>query len=166
MSRRFLRPYPLEPGTSTNQLQVSGKIETPTGWLDLDDGIAYEFEATAFGERGVTWRKQEVTSPFIEGTFVTGAVRENVLEQVNVYVRGESHSQLAQRVKRLTDAFGQLSYRMMLRFDDVARYWDCQPADYTVVTQREFVHARMALVRAQVPRLPAEEIVLATGDEL
>lgn len=164
---RFLTPWPLGDGApSPSGLSVSGKIETPSGWLDLNDGVGYSFEGTSFADRQVTWRRQEVTSPFVEGTYIVGAVRENITEAVSVWVRGETFSELDARVEALIGALGQMTYRFMLRLEDSAHYWTCWPADYTVSGQREYLHSRLVLVKATMPRLPGEQVVLASGDEL
>lgn len=164
--RRYLTPFPDVPAIGDSELDVSAKIETPTGWLDLQDtGNGYSFEATSFSERAGTFRRQEVAGPFVDGTFVVSAVRENITESVAIYVRGDTHYVMRRRLNALVEAFSQLSYRMLVRFEDAAEYWDCLPADYTVSTQREFLHARLALFKANVPRMPATTTVLASEDE-
>lgn len=165
---RFLTPYPnVIESNSEDLLSVSAKLETASGWVDLDDPVTgYELEATSFADKTSTLRKTEVSSRYVAGTFVVAAVRENITETVAVWVSGDTHVAFDARLAALEDAFSQLSYRMMVRFDDSARYWTCMPADYSVNTQREYRHARTGLIKASVPRLPAEEFVIASADEL
>ena len=140
-------------------LDVSAKIETPTGWIELDDPEGgYELAADSFATAAISHRKTEVSSEWLEGTFVTRSVRENVAEAVNVYVAGATPYELAARLKALTDGFDQLGYAMVVRFADAAEDWSCQVADYTIETKVEMRHATIALVKASVPRLPAKTL--------
>jgi hypothetical protein len=162
----MLTPYPLERMFEGQpRLKIGARMTTNMGWLDLNDG-PYRLEASAFAERTVSWRKREVQSDYVEGTFIVNAVRENVTETLNVWVRGETHYELAMARERLEDALCQLTYRISFRTSDVTRYWECSVADYTVATQREFQHACIALVRATVPRHPEEQLVMTSVDEL
>ena len=165
MSNRRLIPFPTAPAKPATGLSVTAKIESPTGWLDLNVEGRYKLEAGAFGERATTWRRQETVSPYLDGTYVVSAVRESVTETLAVYVYAIDHIELAARITALTNAFGQLSYRLMLRVEGSAVYWTCQPADFTVTIGRELLHAKLALVKASVPRHPVETVVIAAGDE-
>jgi hypothetical protein len=150
----------------SRRLDVSCKIETPTGWTELNDGRRYVLEATSFGERSVSWRRTEVSSTFVEGTFPVSAVRENITETLAVWVLGSDRLEHTLARRRLTEALEQLAWRLMLRVEDVSTFWSCFASDYTVSAARELTHARRALVTAKVARLPGEETVLATGDEV
>ena len=137
-------------------LDCSARIMTPTGWIELADRAGgYELGPDAFTQAAVSHRKSEISSEWLEGTFVTRSVRENVTETVSVYVYGDSPYELATRLDALTDGFDQLQYSMVVRFGDAQHEWDCWVADYTIATRQEMRFATMALVSAQVPRLPA-----------
>lgn len=139
-----------------SDLDISVQIETPTGWLELEDEAnGYTVGADSFVSSAVTHRKTEINSEWMEGTFISRAVRENVTETVAVYVTGNSPHQLATRLNRLTDGFNQLSYAMVVRFGDVSETWSCWVSDYTVATKTELRHATIAVVSATVPRLPS-----------
>lgn len=163
----MLTPYPLERQfESQPKLRIGARISTNLGWLDLNDGVSYKLEAGSFAERAISWRKREVTSDYVEGAFLVNAVRDNVAEALNVWVRGETYYDLGLARKRLEDALCQLSYQLSFRTTDATRYWDCTVADYVVTTTREFTHARIALVKATVPRHPDEALVVTSADEL
>jgi len=164
---RHLTPYPLERRFEGEApLKIGARISTPTGWLDLNDRKTYQLEGSSFADRSVGWRKREVNSDYVEGSFVVNAVRENVIEKLAVWVRGETYHDLAMARQRLEDALCQLTYRISLRTSDVTRYWEATVADYQVNTQREYLHSRLALVSASIPRHPVEEIVSTSVDEL
>ena len=164
---RSLNPYPLERQFEGQvKLRLGARITSSSGWLDLNDGETYQLEASSFADRAVSWRKREVQSDYVEGTFVTNAVRENVVEALSVWVRADTYYELEKARERLEDALCQLTFRIAFRTTDATRYWDCTVADYTVATQREFMHSRLCLVKAQVPRHPTEQLVITSADDL
>lgn len=142
-------------GEPTDDLIIRCRITTPDGWMDLNNHDSYELEAESLGNRQVTHRKQEASNPYVPGTWVVSAVPDNVVETVSLWVRGQNHYELSQRVMALEDAFSQLQFYMQWSVEDRLMTWFCQVADYQINTQREFQHATMAKFVAQVPRYPA-----------
>lgn len=136
-------------------LDVLASIETPLGWLDLQDpDNGYELDGTAFADKAVSHRKIEVSSGWMEGTFVVRSVRENVSEALVVQVRGNTAGEFDARVKALTDALDQISYQVKVSFGTAEQTWQCTVADYSVATSREFRFSHYGVVKATVPRLP------------
>lgn len=136
-------------------LDVSAQIETASGWLVLEDAVnGYELHKESFNNRAVTWRKQDVSSDWLEGTYTNHAVRGNVIEPVAVYVTAATPYALSVKMDALTDALGQIQYGLKVRFGDLEETWTCFPADYAVEAGQELRFATMALVRAQIPHLP------------
>lgn len=139
-------------------LSLGVTLSSPSGdlflnYLDVNSG--YKVEKSFREQRQQTFRKQSVESRWVDGSFVVHSVRENVIEQVSVYVYGATHTDWLQKLLALQAAFSQLSYSMIFTYGGTTtEYWSCQPADFTVRTQQEFQVAKMALVQAQVPRLP------------
>jgi hypothetical protein len=136
-------------------LDVAFAIQAPSGWVELEDPAnGYEAHKETRAEQGVSWRKQEITSTFVEGTNVNDAVKENVTESVAIYVDAPTSYVLAQRIKVLTDALSQIRYSMRFRNGNLLETWDCAVADYTIETPQEMINSTMAVVRASVPRRP------------
>jgi hypothetical protein len=133
------------------------RITTPGGWLDLMTD-PFKLSAEAFVESSLTWRKQEANNPFVDGTWVVNATKENITSVVDVYVRGETTAETTASLKALRDAFGQLNYGIEFTIDDVVYYYRCYVADYTIKTPREFRFSTMAQFSAQVPHDPNYEI--------
>jgi hypothetical protein len=157
-------PYDRESRERVDGLDFSVKIQGPTGWFDLEDGDHYAIHGESFSSYAQTWRKREVNTEWIEGSFPVSAVRENVTEPLVVYVRGNTFGEGRIYRDKLIAAVEQLSWMLMVRFGDVADYWQCWASDYTVETQREFLHAMLAVVRVTVSRLPAKQTVDVTSD--
>ena len=140
----------------TIDVDVAASLESPTGWILLEDRAGgFELASDSFSEKGITHRKTEVSSEWIEGTFTSRSVKENTTEKVSVYVYGATPFALAEKVKRVTDAFDQLSFGMVVRFADCQETWYCHTAEYTISTKQEMRFATMALINATVPRLPS-----------
>ena len=145
-------------------LDVAFAIHGPGGWIELDDEAAgYETHKDARSEQAVTWRRQNIDSAYVEGTYTNEAVRENVTESVVIRVFGANQWEFSQRLEALTDALSQLQYDFRMQVGNLRETWKCSVADYTVQTPQEMLHASMGIVRAQIPRLPAvvrEEVVI------
>lgn len=141
-------------GEPSSDLLVRARVSTSQGWLDVNDHYGYELEADTLNNRQVSHRKQEVQHPYVPGTFVVSSVAENVTETVSIWVRGQSHYEMGQRIAALEDAFSQLQYYMEWIVENHLTTWFCQVADYQINTQREYRHARVAKFVAQVPRYP------------
>jgi hypothetical protein len=140
----------------TNDIGLAVSIQTLTGWLDLQDPAGgYLVDAAAFGEHSVSHRKVEVSSGWMEGTFISRSVKDNISESLVIQVAGSDAVQLRARVMALTDAFEQITYQVVVAFGLDQQIWACTVADYQVSTSREFRHRNMAVVKATVPRLPS-----------
>ncbi len=142
---------------STSTYAYSDGNESYLGtWIDLNDGETYKIAKGSFENSAVQFRRDEVENPFLEGKYTINALRENVTEEVVVYVYGNNSMSTAEAVRNLTDAVSQIRYRMEITVDDSRRSWWCYASDYTVTTTIEFMHARMAEVKIQVIRDPVE----------
>ena len=82
------------------------------------------------------------------------AIDGNVVETVAVYVRGASPFELEERIAAFVAGLHQLQYRFRLTIGNMREEWTCQYSDFTVEADQPLRFATMALVRAQVPRLP------------
>jgi len=123
--------------------------------LDISDNVRYRLADMTLGNRSVSFRRQQATSPYLPGTWTISAVPDTISENVGVYVYGTSNAELRLRLDQLTDCFSQLNYFMSWENEDDSYIWMCQVADYQVDTRREFQHATMALCTFEVPRYPA-----------
>lgn len=147
-------PYTVQTRPDT-KLDLTCRISSPSGWLDLEDDDIYELHAEALNDRQVQWRKQQVTSPYVDGTYTTAAVKENVSEALSIWVRAADPLELATRIAQVTDALDQLTYTLMFRSNNYVEYWTAvEPADYTINMAHELRHAFRGIVRATVYRLP------------
>jgi hypothetical protein len=138
----------------SSQITVAARISTPYGWLYLGQGTQYRLGAGSFENQQTTFRRSEVQSPYVEGTFVINALRENVTESLDVIVEDRLNLGTADAVRALGTALSQVRYAVQVQIRRDVWTWQAYAADHTVQTKREFVHARLAQVQAEVPRDP------------
>lgn len=136
-----------------SDLNISCRMTTPNGWLELNNGL-YRLSAEAFGESETTWRRIEADNPFVEGTWTVSAVRENVTENLSVWVRGNYPEQTSAAIQELLNGLSQRNFGLEVTFDGVTRFYTCFVSDATVSASGPMRVARMAQVVAQVPRHP------------
>lgn len=144
---------------------AAARISSPYGWLYLGQGTQYRIGAASFAEQSVTFRRSEVTSPYVEGTFVVNALRENVTETLEIYVEGRESLSVSMATRALGFALTQVTFSVQVQIRDELVTWNAYAADHTVATRRELLHARIAQVTAQVPRDPHlefEQVVTST----
>lgn len=133
---------------------AAARISTPYGWLYLGTGTQYRIAGAAFEDRQTSFRRSEVSSPYVEGTFVINVLRENVTETLEVLVEDREELSLPDAVGALSAAVSQVRYVVQVQLRQDLWTWNAYAADHSVQTKREFIHARLATVRAEIPREP------------
>lgn len=136
-----------------SDLMITSVLVGASGSLNLESG-PYSLEKATMEEVAVTWRKHEVDNPWVEGSFVTRAVRNNVVRPLNVWVSATNRAAYVAARDALVAVLEQLSFTWQFGLDGVTTTWRCQMADYSIRQQHEFLHAHTALISAQVPTAP------------
>lgn len=121
----------------------------------------YDLAATTRAAAQVSHRKHEVDSPYVEGSFTTHSVRENIVEPIDVYVGGIGvlRRDYQTALDNLEAMLSQPAFTLEWRFLGVGgtvETWTCFAANYTIESSQPLMMATLALVRAQVPRLPTK----------
>jgi hypothetical protein len=134
--------------------------------VDLDAGrdrTGFELHADTRSSRAVTWRKQSVSNAWVEGSYDVQAVRDNVTENVWVWVFGSSVSDFRKRYHWLVDQVDTPTWSLVWLQAGMTETWDCTFSDHTIETQREFQYANIGLVKINVMRRPRVVITYADG---
>jgi hypothetical protein len=139
-------------------MDIGFLVVGPSGALNLNSGV-YRLAGDSFASESVSHRKTEVVNPYVEGSFVVNALRENITTPVSVWVTGSSRAELLAGVRALCAVFDQVAFSAQLVIDGVTQVWSCFASDYTVTAQREFLHALRARVDVQLVRAPGEEVL-------
>lgn len=136
-------------------LAVQVEIQTPVGPLLLEDRTnGYTLAKDCFATKAIAWRKQEVSSIYVNGNFPVRGAQDNVTEQLVVDITGDAQSSLYVRKELLLSAFRQLRYTMTVTFGDHQEVWSCFLTPWTEQEEQEWRVAVSSQIRAQVPRLP------------
>lgn len=113
-------------------LTLTGFISTPeiedVGNIDLEDSGTYRIVELGVGT--ITWRRLEAMSPYVHGSVLVGATKENPILELTILIEGADADELAANTSALLRAFEQFRYRVGLTINDVDYEWYCQPADY------------------------------------
>lgn len=110
-------------------MELSAVVSTETGDLELEDPGAYRI--ITWGAGPVLWRRETVASPFVHGSTLVRAVKENPVMVLSVLVEGSDSEDLAEKTATLLRAFEQFRYTLNVTVNDTEYEWVCQPADYT-----------------------------------
>jgi len=150
---------------STDNIYNSGGVSAYTGaWLNVNDGSSYKIAKGSFENSATTFRKDEVTNPFVEGKYVVNALRENVTEALNIYVLGTDNITVRNRIQTLVDAIRVNQFLIKVTLGNAQQIWQCFAADFTINTQLEFLHSRRATVNMTVTRNPT--VILSTDSSV
>lgn len=146
---------------STSNVYSNGGVSAYTGsWLDVNDGTNYKVAKGSFEESNTTFRKDEVTNPFVEGKFIINALRENVSEKLVIRVFGTNTVTVQNNVTALINAVKSNQFLIESTLGNAKQTWLCFASDYSVNTQLEYLQARQALVSITVTRYPT--VILST----
>jgi hypothetical protein len=123
--------------------------------LDINDHVAYRCAAQLLGGQ-VTWRRNQVTSPWVDGAVTVSRAREMVTEQLGVEVFGADATELEAHVTTLIQAFQQSSFTLTVTVESLAHGYACEAADinYAQFWNGPRLVARQAQLVFSVPRQP------------
>lgn len=102
----------------------------------------------------ITWRREQVQSPYVAGKITVGRVLDAVDTTVAVEVTAANHATLQARVATLIEAFTQDLFYMTFTLDGTEYKWKCEAADYGMNWEHTRLHAKSTLVAFQFPRHP------------
>lgn len=137
-----------------HELPVRTQVSVGGAWMDINDGRKYTLELSTLGDRSATFRRKEISSPHLDGTWLVSATAENITENVSIWVKEFDHFALQLALEELRKAFTQPYYAMRWQVDVHEFAWNCQLADYSITTSRDMMHATIAQFTAKVPRHP------------
>jgi len=142
-----------------NYLSVKIEVQqSNSNWLDISDGTNYRVSSTTFENSAVTFRRDEVTNAFVEGKFLVNALRDNITENLVVYVYGSTMATLKTNIDALTNSVSQINFNTRVTLENSQRLWQCWASDYTVNITNAMFHNRQAMVTIQLHRLPTETV--------
>lgn len=94
----------------------------------------------------VTYRRQQVRSPYVEGAITVNRVRDQVQDRIAIDVIGNTHAILQTNLTELHNAFAQDRFALTVQLDTAAYVYLCEAADYKM----DFSVPRMHAIYTQV----------------
>ena len=123
--------------------------------LNINDHNAYYVADTFLGGQ-MAWNRNQVTSPYVDGSVTVNRTRSMVTEQIVVEVLGgPSQALLQANVATLIAAFSQDSYLLSITLPQATTYqYLCEAADYQVSWTSPRFFAKQLQVTFSMPRQP------------
>lgn len=147
-----------------SDLNVSLRLyTTASNYLELNNKTTYILADGSFETQSVQHRRKTATNPFIEGEHVVTALRDNVTEQVNVYVVGATQHAARSALLALQQALEQPTFKVVLTVDNWRTTWNCYASDYTVQASRPLLYAKRIQMMIQLLRDPNETYTLVSS---
>ncbi len=101
----------------------------------------------------VVWRRNTVTSPFVDGDLEVHATKSAQSVAFSVLILDAVHSGIQQKLADLIEALSQRVYELHIRMENLVEYaWQCRRADYGVGITRRVIHGHSMEVKISAPR--------------
>ena len=121
--------------------------------LNINDHKDYIISTTMLGG-SVTWQKQQVSSPYVDGDITITRRRPTIVEPIEIYVYGNNGTDLTNNVAKLIEAFTQDEFLMSIKINNSDRQYKCECSDYTIEYANTKYATNMTLVKFSTPRSP------------
>jgi hypothetical protein len=123
--------------------------------LNINDHSKYVVAGPMVFGGAVQWNRRQVEAPWVDGSITVERHRQNVSEQLSVYVAGSSIGDLDTNLGALIAAMQQDRYTFQLVVGGANHAWDCEAADISqVLYDTTHVHNKYVTVTFSVPRKP------------
>jgi len=133
---------------------------TLLGLPDLEINDHENYYVSELGDQSVTWRRQQASSPWVDGTVTTQRTKENVTRSISVEVLGSLWPYTIENAKALIDAVSQDSFILTIHFapmvtpvEDAVSYL-CEASDYNWVQTKERWHAQRGILNINLIHKP------------
>lgn len=121
--------------------------------LQINDHIDYYIGTSFFGGT-MSWTRNQVGSPFIDGMVTAYRNKQMVTEPVQVECLGDDAVELAANIATLYKAFMQDDFNVSIAFNGVTYTYQCEAADVTMLWTGPRLIANQGQVNFSVPRQP------------
>lgn len=139
-------------------MTLSGSItrtELSLSALALNDD---NYSIVEWGPGELTWRRSSVGSPFVDGTYLVNAVKDQMSVSARIRVTGSNKGDCMNKVGTLLRAFEQSSYTLTVIVDGTTFSYACEPADWSWGEGGQFQkfhnEAYKQEIGLMIPRLP------------
>lgn len=123
------------------------------GNLNVNDHLNYITTTQIMGGT-VSWQRNAVSSPYVDGDVTVSRRRANVTDQFVINVLGATHAQIKTNLTTLINAFMQDEFDLLLSADGATYQYKCETSDYSVEWNHAKWHDNLVTVSFQVMRKP------------
>ena len=134
---------------------------TDTSTLDINETNGYYIQRDGFGPGEVSFRREDIKSPYMRGTYNVHAVKDQMTSTLRIRVDGGGTvSQTISRLETLVEAFEQWQYTLTINIGGVSWQYVCDAADYAVGNNGSledlWLRSHMQMVTFQIPHRPPQ----------
>lgn len=122
--------------------------------LYINDHSKYVIAGLDILSGTVSWQRQQVSAPWVDGDVTVARRRSSVMEPLTVYVAGTNQADLNTNIGTLLAAFTQDRYTLSIAIGSQQHDWDCEAADYSVKINTVYVKSVYVPVTFQIMRKP------------
>jgi hypothetical protein len=122
--------------------------------LQLNDHETYYVSADQFMGAQSAWNRNQVSSPFIDGSVTISRQRTMVNEPLALEVIGDSPLEVQQAITALKQAFDQSDFNIGVQLGAATWTYQCEAADTTIARSTPRLVANQWQVVFSVPRQP------------
>lgn len=122
--------------------------------LQLNDHDAYYVSSDQFMGAQSAWTRNQVSSPFIDGSVTVSRQRAMVNEPLSIEVLGEDPLDAQSKITALKQAFDQSDFNIGVQLGAATWQYQCEAADTTIARSTPRLVANQWQVVFSVPRQP------------
>ena len=106
-------------------------------WLSLSDltiaaSAGYYIQRDGFGPGETSFRRSEAESIYVNGKYMTHAVKDQQTSTLKIRVVGATQTELYSRMDTLAKAMEQFSFTLDITIGDKTFSYECDAADYAI----------------------------------
>lgn len=120
--------------------------------LNINDHVNYQLGAQIMGGT-VTWDRNTVSSPYVDGDVTVSRRRPNINETIQVNILASSQAVMLTNIKALAEAFCQDTYTLTITMSGQTYQYKCESADYSIEWGIK-MHSDQCMMVFSVPRKP------------
>ncbi len=122
------------------------------GDLEINDHIKYY--VAEFGDQSITWRRQQVSSPWVDGTVTSQRSKENVTRSMTIEVLGDNWADTLSNAKDLIDAVSQDTFVLTSDMNSEIVSYICEASDYSWAQSKERWHSYRGILTVSLIHKP------------
>jgi hypothetical protein len=120
--------------------------------LEINDHLDYY--VSDLGDTQVTWNKQTVRSPYVDGEITVQRSKQNVTRNMKVEVLGTNLADARANAKVLAQAVSQDTFTLTVDFGSDPTVYLCEASDYSWVESKERFHAGRGILAVTLIHKP------------